>query len=203
MKKILLILGLGIATLTASAQGEFSTGADLVSSYVWRGSQADNNPNIQPTVEYSVGSLAIGAWGSYGLSSRFQEADLYASYGFDFGLSLGLTDYYYPGNSWLQLENNDDEGKVSSHGIEINAGYETGAFSIAANYALYEGAGLESGTMYFEAGYAFENFNVFIGGGDGWHVLGEIDPLTGERLTGKTGDFQICNIGIGTSYNFV
>lgn len=195
MKKILMILGLGLALTTAHAQeetkGGFDVSADLVSRYVFRGVDYGNSPAIQPTVEYSYGGFAIGAWGSYALSNSsagsdaFQEADLYASYGFDFGLSLGITDYYYPGTSWFELED-----EISSHALEFNLGYETGGFSLAANLALNDsraGAGEENGVTYFEAGYAFDNFNVFIGGGDGWHVM-----------SGEKGDFQIVNIGIGT-----
>ncbi|MCU4173700.1 TorF family putative porin [Carboxylicivirga sp. N1Y90] len=194
MKKILLILGLGVSFLS-NAQEEkkssFDVSADLVSRYVFRGVDFGNSPGIQPTIEFSSGGFSAGAWGSYAFSNSsagadaFQEADIYASYGFDFGLSLGITDYYYPGSSWFEL---DDE--ISSHAIELNLGYETGAFSFAANYALNDsraGAGEQDGVMYFEAGYAFGSFNAFIGGGDGWHVS-----------TGEKGDYQVVNMGVGT-----
>jgi len=194
MKRIFLILGLGLAFVTGNAQekkGSFDVSADIVSRYVFRGVDFGNSPAIQPTVEYSNGGFAIGAWGSYAFSSSsagadaFQEADLYSSYSFDFGLSVGITDYYYPGTSWFELED-----EVSSHAFEMNLGYEIGNFSIAGNYALNDsraGAGEEDGVVYFEAGFAAKNFNLFIGGGDGWHVA-----------SGEKGDFQIVNIGIGT-----
>ena len=188
-------MGLGLALTTTNAQeskkGSFDVSADLVSRYVFRGVDYGNSPAFQPTIEYSNGGFAIGAWGSYAFSSSssgadaFQEADLYASYSFDFGLSLGITDYYYPGSSWFEL---DDE--ISSHAIELNAGYDIGNFSFAGNMALNDsraGAGEENGVVYFEAGYALKNFSFFIGGGDGWHVV-----------SGEKGDFQIVNIGIST-----
>lgn len=187
MRRLILLLAIVMAASTIKAQ--FSVGTDLVSRYVFRGVDYGNSPAFQPTVEYSAGNFTIGAWGSFALSKpniedpAFNEADLYLSYGFDFGLSLGLTDYYYPGSMWGEF---GDE--VSSHALELNLGYETGGLSLAGNYMLNNsiyGAGAEDGIMYFEAGYAFDNVDVFVGGGDGWHS--------------SNGDFQVVNIGLGTS----
>lgn len=188
MKKVILLFAIVLAATAAKAQ--FSVGTDLVSRYVFRGVDYGNSPALQPTIEFAAGNFAIGAWGSYAFSEQlaegsgsFQEADLYLSYGFDFGLSIGLTDYYYPGSEWFEF---DDE--VSSHAFELNLGYETGGFSLAGNYMLNNsvgGAGAEDGTVYFEAGYAFENVDVFIGAGDGWHST--------------SSDFEVVNIGLGTS----
>jgi hypothetical protein len=195
MKKIFLILGLSFVLTTTKAQkdsqGGFSVSADLVSRYVFRGVDYGNSPAFQPTIEYTRGKFAIGAWGSYAFASSsaganaFQEADLYASYAFDFGLNLGVTDYYYPGSSWFELED-----EISSHAIELNLGYDIGNLSLAGNVALNDsraGAGEENGVLYFEASYAFKDFSVFVGGGDGWHVV-----------SGEKGDFQVVNIGIST-----
>ncbi len=182
MRRLILLLAIVMAASTIKAQ--FSVGTDLVSRYVFRGVDFGNGAAFQPTVEYAAGNFSIGAWGSFGLTAgSFTEADLYASYGFDFGLSLGLTDYYYPGSKWGEFGD-----KISSHALELNLGYETGGLSLAGNYMLnnsIEEAGAEDGIMYFEAGYAFDNVDVFVGGGDGWHS--------------SNGDFQVVNIGIGTS----
>ena len=40
-------------------------GADLVSSYVWRGTQFGSGAHIQPYVSLSTGDLELGAWGSF------------------------------------------------------------------------------------------------------------------------------------------
>jgi len=100
----LMILGLFVSVKAqdeAEPTTPFSVGADIVSSYVWRGTKY-SGPAIQPSVEYSISGLTIGTWGSFGFNDQVAEADLYASYGFDFGLSLGLTDYYYQGNKYFQ-----------------------------------------------------------------------------------------------------
>ena len=188
MKKVFLFLAIIFAATAAKAQ--FSVGADLVSRYVFRGVDFGDAPAIQPTIEYAAGNFAIGAWGSYSLSANGStgfasmiEADLYASYSFDFGLSLGLTDYYYPGSKWGEF---GDE--ISSHALELNLGFETSGLSLAANYMLnnsVNGAGAEDGTLYFEAGYGFKNVDVFVGAGDGWHS--------------DDTEFAVVNVGLGTS----
>jgi len=182
---------IGIALLVGfvnvNAQDESSTsfdaGADLVSNYIWRGTKFGTGPAVQPWVEFSAGNFAIGSWGSFGVTdNEAAEADLYLSYGFDFGLSLGLTDYYYPGTPYT-----DFSSASGSHGFEINAGYEISGFSLGANYMLNQapGAGTAGGDMYFELGYAFEAVSLFVGGGDGWHTT--------------DGEFALCNIGLSVS----
>ena len=158
---------------------ELTTGVDLYSTYVWRG-VAYSGPAIQPYVEFSSGGFAIGAWGSQGIDGAAdgtlgtQEMDLYAGYSFDFGLSLGVTDYYYPGSLYFDGE---------SHAFELNGGYSTGDFSLSANYIVNEAmaAGSAGGDLYFEAGYG----PVFVGAGDGWHS--------------NDGDFALVNLGLSAS----
>jgi uncharacterized protein (TIGR02001 family) len=192
MKKILLILGLGLSFILHAQERKLNVSADLVSRYVFRGIDYGNAPAVQPAIEFTSGRFSIGAWGSYALSNTasstesFQEADIYASYNFDFGLSVGVTDYYYPGSPWLEVDDN-----VSSHALELNLGYELKQWSFAANYGLNNsasGAGLEDGVMYFELGYSNKGLSAFIGGGDGWHVN-----------SSEKSDFQVVNIGIGAT----
>ncbi len=161
----------------------FSVGADVYSNYVWRGTKFGVGPAIQPFVEFSAGNFTLGSWGSFCFtSSEGAEADLYASYSFDFGLSIGITDYYYPGLMYF-----DYSKETGAHALELNLGYEISGLSLAGNYVLNEAGGAASagGDMYFELGYSFTNIDLFVGGGDGWHT--------------SDGEFNLCNVGIGTS----
>lgn len=181
-----LTIAFGAIFSTVNAQEEeasspISVGADIVSTYVWRGT-AYSGPSIQPYVDLTLGGFSIGAWGSQGYDG-FQEMDAYLAYGFDFGLSLGLTDYYYPGSPLFELGDS-----ISSHAFEINAGYEIGSFTIGANYILNNssnGAGSAGNDMYFELGYSFSILDVFVGAGDGWHTT--------------DGEFAVCNVGVSAS----
>lgn len=192
----LLFLGLFYGNLFSqekTSESPFSIGADLVSSYVWRGTNF-GGPAIQPGISYSVGGFSAGAWGSWGFDNSVREADLYLAYEFDFGLSLGITDYHYQGGAnWLRFDSDS-----AAHAFEINAGFSISNFTIAANYILNksdggDGSGALSmgGDMYFEAGYAFSHFDLFVGAGNGWHTT--IDKDNGDDV------FDLCRIGIASS----
>ncbi len=163
----------------------FSAGVDLVSSYVWRGLKY-GGPALQPYIEFGTRGFVLGAWGSFGIGpveEAVNEADLYTAYSFDFGLCIGLTDYYYQGSPYFRYGTDS-----ASHTFEGNLGYKIGGFSIAANCIFNDarnGAGSQGGDLYFEAGYSFTHFDIFIGAGDGWHT--------------SDGEFNICNIGVGTN----
>jgi hypothetical protein len=182
MKRKLLLTAVLTALLFSGGfaedkKGSVNVGTDVVSSYLWRGTKFGNGSAFQPTLEYSYGGFAIGAWGSYGFAdAAFSEADLYASYSFDFGLSLGMTKYYFPGVSFF-------EG--SNHGFELNGGIEAGAFSLAANYMLNEGAGTIGGDTYIEAGVTTGPVYWFVGAGNGWYTVDTKFGLCNVGLTGS------------------
>ena len=96
--KVLLSL-LILLSFSAAAQNKLtlSPGADLVSRYIWRGSDFGNSPAIQPVLELDYGGFALGAWGSYTTNDmNFQETDLYVSYTFKEVVTLAVTDYFFP-----------------------------------------------------------------------------------------------------------
>jgi hypothetical protein len=169
----------------AEKSSPFDVGGDLVSSYLWRGTKFGTGPAIQPYLSFAAGGFEIGGWGSYSFgNSSFAEADLYLTYGFDFGLSLGITDYYFPGAGSDYFDFSDSTG---THGLELNLGYEIKGFSVSANYMFNEAptAGTAGGDLYFELGYTFKYFGIHLGAGDGWHTEGD--------------KFAVCNIGLSTS----
>ena len=182
MKKIKLFAAATVVLLSASAvkAQEFTAATDVVSSYVWRGTQF-SGVSIQPTLDFTSGGFSIGSWGSAGFDG-FMEMDLYAKYAFDFGLSIGLTDYYYPGSEYF-----DYSTETGAHGFEVNLGYGIKNLSLSANYMLNEagGAATAGGDKYFEIGYAFDKFSIFAGAGDGWHT--------------PDAKFGIVNVGLSTS----
>jgi uncharacterized protein (TIGR02001 family) len=180
---ILILLLTLLVSFNLGAQekaSSWSAGVDLYSSYVWRGTKFGTGPAVQPSVKFTTGGLTLGVWGSFD-ASGYTEADPYISYSFPFGLSLGLTDYYYPGATGSALFSDD------SHAAELNLGFTTGGLSLSANYILNEAPIPASvgDDMYFQAGYAFKNFSLAVGAGNGWHT--------------SDAKFNICNISLGTS----
>ena len=69
-------------------------GSDLVSRYVWRGTDYGNSPAVQPTLGFLWKGFDIGVWGSYAFAAQklkvndtltletgpYAEVDLYLSY---------------------------------------------------------------------------------------------------------------------------
>lgn len=175
MKKTISILVLAIASLFAlNVQAQsWDTGLDIYSSYIWRGAKFGSGPAFQPYVEFGAGGFAIGAWGS--VSSSYDEAlemDLYA--GYDFGpVSIAVTDYYF-GGDWT-------DGDM--HYIEPSIGLALGDFSLMGAYMTSDANDVSD--TYLEAGYSFSSVDVFLGAGDGQYT--------------DDGEFDICNLGVGTS----
>ncbi|MGQ1889884.1 TorF family putative porin [Thermophagus sp. OGC60D27] len=163
----------------ATAQVDVSVGADLMSRYVWRGTDFGGSPSIQPYLEMSAGSFVLGAWGAYTTNlPGAQEADLYAGYSFSEVFGLTLTDYYFPlddmSDEYFDFENN--------HSLEISGTLTLKKFSLLAGKFF---AGADDKSLYLEAGYDFGVANIFLGAGD-------------EVYT-TDGDFGIVNVGIGAS----
>lgn len=98
----------------------FSAGADLVSSYLWRG-QYNAGASFQPSVGVSCGPVSLGAWGSSDFSGENKEVDLSLSFAKG-GFSVALTDYFYPGQGGF-FEWDEDK---TCHQLELALGYDFG-----------------------------------------------------------------------------
>lgn len=176
--KMMAIALIAVLTTTGVQAQQLEVNADIVSSYVWRGTKFAG-ASIQPGITYTNGGFSAGGWGSTSFDGTFLEADLFINYAFDFGLSLGLTDYYFPGTNYFDVSK-----ATGAHGFEVNLGYALKDFSLAANYMLNEAGGAltTGGDLYFEAGYAFKSFSIFAGAGNGWYTT--------------DGNFGLVNVGI-------
>jgi len=156
---------------------EWNTGLDIYSSYVWRGTKFGSGPAFQPSVEFSAGNLAIGAWGSYSASTdEAAEADLYFSYNLGIGekgsVGFTFTDYYFPGSSWLEM---------NSHYLEPMVTINAGLLSLSGAYMMNN----SEGYLYLEAGISAGPATFIFGAGDGIYTT--------------DGEFNLCNLGISSS----
>ncbi len=168
----------------------FSFGADIVSRYVFRGLDYGDSPAIQPAFNFSKNNFTVGAWGSYAFiaTSTGIEADLFASYKFDFGLSAGITDYYFPDekltikpDSTISPVRKGSYFDAGTHYDELNLTQAIKDFTIAANWGFHN----MDNAVYFEAGYNFKWASVFLGGGN--------------KIYTTNGNFNIVNIGVKAS----
>jgi hypothetical protein len=208
MKKIKFLAICAIAVLTAtSAKAQFSTGADVVSSYVWRGFSQDRSiitikgdttsllgtPNIQPYASFTAGKFTIGSWASSSFGGLVKEVDLYATFAPSSSFAITVTDYNW---GFASKKGYFDYSKTTDHIFEATVAY-TGSekFPISASInTMFAGAdkkasnGKQAYSTYIEVGYLVTPLvKVFAGG-----LIGE----SGAYVTTSGG---ITNAGIKVS----
>jgi Bacterial protein of unknown function (Gcw_chp) len=186
-----------------------SANADLVSRYIWRGLNVNDQPNIQPSITFEYSNLGIGFWGSYGLThqnssdeyySSSQEIDTWLNYSLGVGKSLNLTaivtDYYYP-NGGIKIGNfnnyNNPNGS-GAHTVEAGltiAGVENFPLSVSGFVNVYND---EGNNLYFQADYFTTIQEVGLGLFIGAAAGSKDNP--GYYGTEK---FSIINIGLKAS----
>jgi len=195
MRKIKVLAICAIAVLSVSSvKAQFSAGADVVSSYVWRGVPQEGTkgtPNIQPYVSFTTGKLTIGSWASSSFLGNVKEVDLYATYAFSSSLALTVTDYNWGfNNSYFKYSKGGD------HMFEATLAY-TGAesFPLSASVnTFFAGAdtlatGKSAFSTYVELSYPITSYaKVFAGA-----------SLTESNMVYGTTGFGITNVGIKVS----
>jgi hypothetical protein len=190
------VLFAGFGSSNAMADEGFKIGADVVSSYIWRGQEEDNSVNVQPNLSYTFkNGLSVGLWGSYGLNSdggyRYKEVD--ATISMPIGpVTLAVTDYNLdPAN------NNPYDGGVfdfrddGANTIEVSAAYSYKNIGLMAG--VFVAGNDYDNAWYCEANYKFYDKNGYTAkataglGNEGYYGDGE-----GKKLA-------LVNTGIAVS----
>ena len=123
------LAALAAAGLPAAAQAEIGIGADVVSRYVWRGTDFGNAVSVQPGIAFSREALEIGAWSSWAISgSGGAENDLYISYAAG-PVTVTVTDYFFPPGDFFKYS--DEDG---IHILEASAAADLGMASVMAAF---------------------------------------------------------------------
>jgi hypothetical protein len=106
MLRVVAVTALVILTATAAhADPTVTAGADIYSSYIWRGFELCDDPVVQPSVTLAGEALSFNVWGSfdagdrgrcteldYTLAHPFRAGDLEASVGFIYYTFPNLTE---------------------------------------------------------------------------------------------------------------
>ena len=171
---------------------EASIGADVVSRYVWRGTDYGNAAAVQPFIETNLGPITVGAWGSWSISPGLyfngtqeengddimvgeasgNECDLYASTTVG-PVGLTLTDYFFPAYGGT-----DSLLNLDKHTIELSGAADLGPVSIlAAAYVSgdYDGDGNSRNSIYLELKHG--TFSLGLGNG-AYSIDGEFAPVS-------------------------
>ncbi len=207
---ILFIILFSFISIKLSAQknepdSPFKVTADLVSTYVWRGSMATGSPtpNFQPTLAYAKGNFEIGVWGSTDFAGSYKELDPYITYKLG-PIKLALTDYDWNFNhsNYFNYTNSRTghmfEGSISSIG--------TDAFpvSVTWNTIFYgfdkklDDSTNQAYSTYIELNYSKGEASYFLGftpwaGLYNNYGITAFDPAAGKKA------FSIVNIGMSVN----
>lgn len=120
---------------TAKAQDkvEASVGADLVSSYIWRGTDC-GGVSIQPSASIAYKGFSLGAWGSVGFDKEdTKEIDLILGYSTG-GFSVAITDYWFsPYDEAEQIGFFKYGAHNTQHTFEGTVAYDFGPLAVSWN----------------------------------------------------------------------
>ena len=181
LKKWVLLLMTAIALPVSSmAQDkvEFGVGADVVSKYIWRGTDL-GGPSVQPSLSVAYKGLSLTAWGSIGFDSEDdKEVDLTLAYETG-NFSLSVTDYWYPEYS-------------GAHTFEAQIGYDFGL--LAANWYTNFAGDDEEYASYISLIAPFSLIGL------DWEAEVGATPW-GTDYYG-TDKFAICDLSLGASKEF-
>ncbi len=181
-----------LAFVAPSAAQSFGLGADIVSRYIWRGTDFGESASIQPYLSFSTGSVEIGSWASYSVSAdgaNASEHDLYVSISLG-SFSIGFTDYYFPAPNAAGFFNFDSDGE-GAHWIEPNIGFEApGSFPISL-YAAMMVHNDPDNSLYLEA-----NLPLSVEGVDAGITAGMV---AGESGFYGTEGAALVNLGLSAS----
>ena len=146
----------------------FSFNTDFVTSFVWRGLQINDSPDLQPNVSFSKGGFECGSWGSISFNGEYSELDLYASYTLN-KFKFSAADYYI-------LSDNTDKNyfdyakNTTAHAFEASLAFtvsEKVPLTLLATTFFYgsdcDSLGNNYYSSYFEASYSFDQVDIYIG----------------------------------------
>ncbi len=210
---------------TKASDFNLNIGADIMSRYVWRGTQfGGNSPSIQPAITLNYKNLELGAWGAYSTGGvhASQEMDLYLSYTFlNEMFTVIATNYFFPSDTAQY----DYYGYDSKTGHVVETGFIfNGTKKIPLTFSAYVNVyGADASAIgsnpndtvnfnkktgiqysnYFEMGYSHAlnnvDFNLFLG-----FTLN--NPKSSNKNTGYIGETGwygsgpgVVNVGITAS----
>ncbi len=190
-----LLLAAGTASESARAQDkvEASVGADLVSSYIWRG-QDLGDVSLQPSLSIAYKGFSLGAWGSVGFEgSDTKEVDLTLGYARG-GFSISVTDYWFDnGPGYFHFKAHD-----TSHVFEAQVGYDFGVLSLNwyTNFAGNDGVNADGRRAYSSYVAVVVPFRL---GGLEWTAEAGAVPWATTFYNGQTNGFSVCNVSLGAA----
>jgi hypothetical protein len=181
----------------------YKLAADIVSSYIWRGTVGTWDPSIQPSLALVAGNFEAGVWGSTNFQGTYREVDPYLSYTLkSFRFTFSDYNWIFSTPSYFNYKKNETD-----HILEATAafsGNESFPVGISVSTMLY-GADKkyiadvqnpepeQNFSTYIELNYILGPATFFLG-------VTPWDGYYGDGYGNKSG-FGFCNAGVAAARN--
>jgi hypothetical protein len=188
--------GMGVLpSPVAAVETSGSAGVDVVSAYIFRGATVNDEVNVNPYLEVTVGDVVFGTWGNFNTDpEQFDEIDYYVSYDIPLpedmevplSLGVGYTEYTYHGVEEIEADREVNltlgldtlfapslfvaygiEGPFLEDGlyIELSGGYDYEVEDSGVTLSAGAALGYEAGDNFEENG--FSHLTLSVGGSYG------------------------------------
>jgi hypothetical protein len=164
IRLVVLLLSVFISVSAVKSQEvTVDAGADIVSSYVWRGLYV-GPASVQPSISLSSGGFTLGVWGSSSFNATWREFDLFAGYSIG-NFNFLITDYFLPHD--LPDGEKISYFDFSEHVVEATLGFSLGE-SVPLSFVWNTNfIGDDDYSSYFEASYSiptsFVDIDLIVG----------------------------------------
>lgn len=160
----------------------FNGGADIASSFIWRGLTLVDGANFQPYFDFNAGPFSLGFWNCTSFDGEYKELDMYTSVTAG-QVTFTVTDYYtisdYGVPSSMMPKFSEYHAHETGHTLEFSTDWES-EFGLDASFnILFYGADKRDWeedpddamknaySTYFEVGYTATvkeiDFRPFVG----------------------------------------
>lgn len=219
-----LVAGMLMMSPAAVQAAEVTVGADVVSSYVWRGITLNKDVVVQPSVAVAHESgLALEVWANFDIGDddgtyakrQFSEVDFDLSYTLDLdvaSITVGYIEYTFPGYGDVVIVDDEVVGMQASADREIYAsigaellpglGLDLTVYqNLATSDGTYAVLGAEYGlevieglTLALNGSVGYGAKGATAGGKSGWH----------DYLVGLTAEMEVVeDVSVAAFINYV
>lgn len=187
------------SSATAQQKVAINGGADIVSSYVWRGTY-NAGASFQPKLEAKLAGFTLGGWGSVDfVGQQRKEVDLTLNYSIK-GFLVGLTDYWWEGEGVYKYLNYTKGS--TAHRLEANFAYclpiDRFPLRISWNTMFagcdYTATGERAYSTYIELDYPFA-----VGSVDMNATVGAAPWRSPSLFASNNKGFSVCNVSLGAA----
>ena len=190
-RSILAVAAVASVVATAPADAEIGIGADVVSRYVWRGTDFGNAVSVQPGLAYSTDAFEVGAWSSWAINGGgANENDLYATVNLG-PASITITDYFFPAAAPADFFSFSD-----GDGIHILEAAVSADLGMASVMGAFNFSGDSEDSFWLEASVPLAALStddvevgVTVGAGNGVYTLDTDPTLVSVSLDVAAGDY--------------